>query len=157
MSARNNSELVRVLAGVKKLAKRYYALTGRPLGVTGEVAEFEASRILKLSPAPPRQAGYDATGRTNGRNERVQIKGRCFTGVVKPGARIGKIDVAKPCDSVLLVLLNADFDATAIYRADWCAVREALLKPGSRARNVRGQLSVSKFRSLGSQIWPRAR
>jgi Family of unknown function (DUF6998) len=157
MTSKDNRELIDLLQEAKTLAKRYYALTGRPLGVTGEVAEFEAVRLLKLTTAPVRQAGYDATGRINGRNERIQIKSRCFPDGIKPSAKIGKIDVDKPCDSVLLVLLDADFNATTIYWADWESVRAALIKPGSKARNSRGQLSVSKFKSLGSQIWPRAR
>ena len=37
-----NNELLRVLKQAKRVAREYYQLTGRPLGVTGEVAEFEA-------------------------------------------------------------------------------------------------------------------
>jgi len=32
-----------ILADVRALAVEYYELTGKPLGVTGEIAEFEAS------------------------------------------------------------------------------------------------------------------
>jgi hypothetical protein len=39
-----------LLAQAKQLAREYRALTGKPLGVTGEVAEYEAARLggLKL-------------------------------------------------------------------------------------------------------------
>lgn len=31
---------------VKSLAREYYRLTGKPLGITGEVAEYKAARVL---------------------------------------------------------------------------------------------------------------
>src|SRR5438874_1729828 len=41
-----------LLQRAKLLAKEYYQLTGRPLGVTGEIAEYEAVRLL--GPISPR-------------------------------------------------------------------------------------------------------
>ena len=52
-----------ILAETKRLAQQYRALTGKPLGVTGEVAEFEAARILDLDLLPP---GRRATTPSNG-------------------------------------------------------------------------------------------
>jgi hypothetical protein len=60
----------------------------------------------------------------------------------------------KPWDAVLLVLLDNNFEAREIIRADREAIEAALLEPGSRARNERRQLSVSKFRQIGARIWP---
>ena len=40
--------LKQLLAQAKDLAVHYYHLTGKPLGVTGEVAEFEAAQKLGL-------------------------------------------------------------------------------------------------------------
>jgi hypothetical protein len=37
------AHLREVLAAMKSLAAEYYQLTGKPLGVTGEVAEFVAA------------------------------------------------------------------------------------------------------------------
>jgi hypothetical protein len=45
-----------ILADAKRLAQEYRALTGKPLGITGEVAEFEAARILGVELTPARQA-----------------------------------------------------------------------------------------------------
>ena len=50
-----------ILAAVKPLAAEYYQLTGKPLGVTGEVAEYIAAELLALELAPPRTKGYDPT------------------------------------------------------------------------------------------------
>ena len=140
---------------MKRLAKRYRNLTGRPLGITGEVAEYEAVRLLRLQVAPVRQTGYDAI-RKKGANkvERLQIKGRCVLSM-KPGQRIGKLDPKKEWDGVILVLMDADFEPTEIYEAGRREIIEALTKPGSKSRNERGALSVSKFKSIGSPVWTR--
>lgn len=153
--APDTDRVLAVLSKAKRLAREYYNLTGRPLGVTGEVAEYEAVRLLGLSFAPVRQAGYDASGTVVRKNERFQIKGRCIPGKLKAGARIGSIDLKKPWDAVLLVLLDHCFEATHIYRADRRAVTAALTAPGSKARNERGALAISKFKSIGRQVWAR--
>jgi len=78
-------------AAWKRLAKAYRALTGRPLGRTGEVAEYEAARILRLDLSEVRQAGYAAVRRVDGHTQRLQIKGRCMLPTSKPSQRIGSI------------------------------------------------------------------
>ena len=153
MTSETTNEIREVLSEAKRLAKRYRALTGKPLGVTGEVAEFEASRILGLELTAARTAGYDAVRKENGATVRLQVKGRCILPGSKPGQRIGKIDIEKEFDGVLLVLMNEALDATAIYEADRAAVIEALTAPGSKARNERGALGVAKFKSIGRCIW----
>lgn len=144
-----------VLAQAKQLARQYRALTGKPLGITGEVAEYEAARILGLTLAPARQSGYDAIDVRDGQELRLQIKGRCVLQNSKPGQRIGSIDINKEFDAVLLVLLDENYDATAIYEASREAVVEAITRPGSKSRNERGALGVAKLRSIGRIRWQR--
>lgn len=143
-----------LLRSAKLLAREYYDLTGRPLGVTGEVAEYEAIRLLKLEPSPVRQSGFDAIRLCGKRRVRIQIKGRCLMPNAKAGQRMGRIDLAKPFDVVMLVLLDQEFNATAIYEAPRARVEQALLAPGSKARNERGALAVAKFKAIGKQVWP---
>ncbi len=52
------------------LAAEYYRLTSKPLGVTGEVAEYVAAELLGLALAPARTAGYDAVRQTPHGEER---------------------------------------------------------------------------------------
>lgn len=144
-----------LLAEAKKLAQRYRELTGKPLGITGEVAEYEAARILGIELTPARQAGYDAIENRDGQPFRLQIKGRCVLESSKPGQRMGAIDIRKEFDAVLLVLLDGDFEATAIYEASREAVLAALTEPGSKARNERGALGVAKFKAIGAVRWKR--
>jgi hypothetical protein len=155
MQTDTGHEVMEVLRQAKQLARRYHALTGKPLGVTGEVAEYEAHRILGLELASARQAGYDATERDSaGWIRKLQIKGRWVVPGNKLGQRVGRIDVKKEWDAVLLVLLDEDFEATAIYEAPRALVLAALSAPGSLARNERGALSVSKFKAIGKLRWP---
>lgn len=150
-----NQRVLELLADVKRLAREYRAITGKPLGVTGELAEFEAARILGLTLAPAREPGYDAVELRDGNDRRLQIKGRCLLDPKKPGQRIGSIRLEHQCDAVLLVLLDQNFDAQAIYEAAWPDVVAALTAPGSRARNERGALAVSKFKSIAKLRWQR--
>ncbi|KKL88671.1 hypothetical protein LCGC14_1922360, partial [marine sediment metagenome] len=125
-----------------------------PLGVTAEIAEYEAARLLGLELSPVRQSGYDAIRTTPEGDQRLQIKGRCILIGSKPGQRLGSIDLKKQWDAVVLVLLDENYNTTDIYEAGRPEVTDALLAPGSRARNNRGQLSISKFKSIGYRTWP---
>jgi hypothetical protein len=148
------SRVEELLGAVKALAREYYELTGRPLGVTAEVAEYEAATHLDLELAPVRQAGYDAIRKTAHGDEYIQIKGRCVPSTSKTGQRIGRIDLAGRWDTVLLVLLDERFNATSMHEADRLAVTQAIEAPGSRVRS-RGQLGVRMFKSLGREVWSR--
>ncbi len=141
-----------ILADVKSLAVEYYDLTGKPLGVTGEVAEVAAAEKLGLELAPARTEGYDAT-RPGG--ERVQIKGRRILHRKRPyTGRVSKIDVTKPFDTVALVLLDERYEVVEIWEAGRAAIEERIRAPGSKARNERGSLGIAQFRSIAKRVWP---
>ena len=143
-----------ILAQVKPLAAEYYRLTGKPLGVTGEVAEVVAAETLGLELAPPRTEGFDAIRKNGHREERIQIKGRAYGADAKPGQRLGKIKRGAPCDAVLLVLLdNRTLEPREMWEAPYAPVEERLALPGSKAR-ARGSLGVPEFKRLARQIWP---
>ncbi|TPL89750.1 gamma-glutamylcyclotransferase [Mesorhizobium sp. B2-3-13] len=144
-----------ILAAVKPLAAEYYQVTGKPLGVTGEVAEYVASTVMGLELAPPRTTGYDAVRHTPAGPERIQIKGRAYDPAGNRSQRIGQIKPSGPCDTVMLVLLhNATLDPVEIWEAPFPAVVARLAEPGSISRNERGALAVSDFKRLGRQVWP---
>ncbi|MER9414048.1 gamma-glutamylcyclotransferase family protein [Mesorhizobium sp. M0589] len=146
-----------ILAAVKPLAAEYYQVTGKPLGVTGEVAEYVAATVMGLELVPPRTAGYDAIRQTPGGPERIQIKGRAYDPAGNRSQRIGQIKPAGPCDTVMLVLLhNATLDPVEIWEAPFPAVVARLAEPGSISRNERGAMAVSDFKRLGRQVWPKA-
>ena len=149
------NEIASILPDAKSLARKYRRLTGKPLGITGEVAEFSAAAILGLELAEARKSGYDALRRHNGQITRIQIKGRCISSKANPGQRLGRIQLDKEWDTVLLVIMDEDLEILSMHEAERPDIEQALLTPGSKARNERGALSIGKFKSIGREVWNR--
>ena len=150
MSADGNlAEIGKVLDAARRAAVKYKKLTGKPLGITGGIAEFEAARILGLKLTEARHEGFDGWRG----NERIQIKGRAIGPDAKLGQPLGSINLKKKWDSVALVLLDENLRPQQIYEAGRKAIEVVLKAPGSKARNKRGQMSVSKFKSIGKLVW----
>ena len=142
----------KLLEQAKGIAREYRSITGRPLGITGEVAGYEAARLLHLSLCKKRQADFDATGPDG---KRYQIKGRVVYQRAKPEKSFGRIRLDHEWDAVLLVLLEADFSPMEIYEAERAEVEKALMEPGARARNQRGALNIAKFKAIARLAWSR--
>jgi hypothetical protein len=97
-------EIGALLEQVRAIAVKYYALTGKPLGITGEIGEYEAARLLALELKDAREPGFDAVDE---RGRRYQIKTRAIKkGRPVAPQRIGIIDISQPWDATLLVLLD---------------------------------------------------
>ena len=142
-----------ILATIKPLAVEFYQLTKKPLGVTGEVAEYVAAEKLGLTLTPARCVGHDALRGT----EKIQIKGRAYGKDAKRGQCISRIKLNADCHTVLLVLLDiATLEPNEMWEAPYPAVCDCLREPGSLARNVRGALSVHAFKHLkgAHKVWP---
>ncbi|MGY1917451.1 DUF6998 domain-containing protein [Pseudomonas tolaasii] len=148
-------EVYQILREAKVLARRYYHITGKLMGVTGEVAEYEAARILNLELELARQTGYDATEIRDGLKLKIQIKSRCFPITRLCGGRLGAIDLKQPFDTVLLVLLDADYNAFQIYEAARSAVESLQTWPGSKSRSERRSVGISQFKAISSLRWER--
>lgn len=151
----DNDYVNQLIEEARIVAKQYYETTGRPLGVTGEIAEHETCRLLGLDRAPVRQSGYDAVRRVDGREEFIQIKSRAMADNPNPGQRLGSINLEKEWDVVLLALLGHDFQVREIHEAKRPKIEKELRRPGSKARNERGSLTVNKFVSIGRMVWKR--
>ena len=95
--------LRRVIEDAKKLAKRYRELTGKPLGITGEVGEFAAAELMGLKLTGARQPGYDAIAPDG---HRVQVKARCILPTSKKSQHLGSIRLKHQWDTVMLILLD---------------------------------------------------
>lgn len=144
-----------ILADVKVLALEYHAATGKPLGVTGEIAEAEAARLLELELMDARSPGFDAIRRVNGRAETIQIKGRWKRQGANWG-RVPSINTNKPFDFAMLVLMKGDYEVFEIWETPKARVIERLDEPGSKARNERRSMGVSQFMTIATRVWPPA-
>lgn len=142
-----------ILTQVGPLAAEYYRLTGKPLGVTGELAEYVAAEVLGLTLVSARTPGHDAIRITSKGIERIQIKARAYGDDAKPGQRLGIIKRGSACEFVLLVLLDSGtLEPREMWEASITAVEEQLGVPGSKAR-MRGALGVREFKRVARQVW----
>jgi hypothetical protein len=155
MTAEDIERVREILSTVKLLAAEYYRLTGKPLGVTGEVAEYVAADKLGLVLTDPRNPGYDAIRRTPHGDEHIQIKGRAYGKGANAG-RISRIKTDSKCNAVLLVLLdNTTLEPREMFEAPFEKVKERLAIPGKA--HERGALGVSEFKSIAQRVWPVAK
>jgi len=139
-----------IIDEAKQVAKRYRILTGKPLGISGEVGEFLVADLLGLKLMGAGHPGYDAVASDKWR---IQIKARCVLPGSKMSQRVGQIRLDHEWDTVVLVLMNEDFEPLAIYEAKRPDIEAALKAPGSKARNERGTLSVAKFKAISNCVW----
>lgn len=151
----NYTEKVTVLMEkAMPLASDYYELTGKPLGITGEVGEYLVAQKLRLDLMPPRTEGYDAVA---GDGSRIEIKSRALDMKKSlSGQRLSRINLSYDWDKLLMLLMDQKFVAHRIYEACREDIEAALTKPGSKARNERGQLSVTKVISVGRLVWEKS-
>ncbi len=143
-------ELKPIIDEAKRVAREYRDLTGKPLGITGEVGEFYAAELLGLQLAEVRCPGHGAVG-PDGR--RVQIKARCLPDPKRRDGRVSQIKFDHAWDTVALVLMDLDFEPLAVYETRREDVKKAFEAPGSIARNVRGALSLRKFIAISRCAW----
>lgn len=144
----------KLISEARRIAADYRRATGKTLGgVTGEIAENDAARLLNLELSNNRNSGYDAIGLGKREGKKIQIKGRAIFDTAKSGQRIGQIKTHQEWDSVVLVLMNEDFEPVEIYEADRSDLMESLDETSDSKRNKRGAMSVLRFKHLARLVW----
>ncbi len=149
-------DLRKLIAETRRIARDYRNATGKPLGgVSGEIAQFDACYHLGLEPVPPgTEGGYDAVGTGAREGRKVQIKGRVIFDEGKAGQRIGQLKLESEWDSVVMVLLDENFEPYEMYEA----LREDIVAANREAasnRAKRGAMSVAKFKAISTLVWTR--
>ena len=110
---------------------------------------IDSARLILATMSVPGHDAIDDAG------FRYQIKSRAVPDSGRANSqRLGSIKPAQEWDAVLMVLMDQSLRTLEIWRAERDAVVTALTLPGSKARNERGALSVSKFRQIGTRAWP---
>ncbi len=146
----------KLIAEARRLSAEYRKATGRPLGgVSGEVAEYDAARLLDLELCDPKPGGYDAVGRGKRAGKRIQIKARAIFDEAKSGQRIGQLKTEQEWDSVMLVLMDENLEPFEIYEAERDEILQTIADSGESARNKRGAMSVARFKIISRLVWTR--
>lgn len=146
----------KLMAQTRKLAAEYRQMTGQPLPVTAEIANYDAARLLALEVIQPPPGGYDAVGLKPPREGlRYQIKGRAIFDEKKGGQRLGQLKLEQPWDAILLVLLDEQYEPMEILEASREAVEAAMDEAGESNRAKRGAMSVARFRHIAQLVWCR--
>jgi hypothetical protein len=150
--------LEKLIAETRRIARDYRNATGKPLGgVSGEIAQFDACKELNLEPVPAgTEGGYDAVGRGKREGKKIQIKARTIFDEGKQGQRIGQLKLEQEWDSVVLVLLDENFEPFEMYEGAREELVDAIKESESR-RNKRGAMSVAKFKAISQLVWTRER
>lgn len=147
--------LDKLIGEARRLAADYRRATGKPLpGVSIEIALHDAANLLDLELTPGAK-GYDAAGRGGRAGKRIQIKGRVIFDEARGGQRIGQLSTGEAWDSVVLVLMDEEYQPYEIHEAQRDAIMEALSRQTSSSRAKRGALSVAKFRMIARLVWDR--
>ena len=136
----------------RKLAADYRRATGQALGISNEIATHDVIRLMKLVPAEPGAGGYDAIGTGSREGKYIQIKGRTIFNDKKGGQRIGQIKLEQDWDSIMLILMDEDYEAQEIFEADRDVIIAAVAET-SESRAKRGAMSVAKFKAIGTRVW----
>lgn len=143
----------KLISEARRIAADYRRATGKTLGgVTGEVAENDAARLLHLELLKEKPGGYDAIGKGQREGKKIQIKGRAIFDESRSGQRIGQLKVDQEWDSVVLVLMNEDFEPFEIYEAERDVIINAMGNQSSN-RNKRGAMSIAKFKNIAQLVW----
>lgn len=156
LTPERRARVAEILDAARPLAAEFYRLTGKPLGVTGEVAEQLVADLLGLTLADARTAGYDATRPDPGGGPpaRIQIKARAYPAGRDVGQRMGRLTPGMPCDAVLLALLDPEtLDVREVWEAPFPALLARLIDPASSSAR-HGSFKIAEFMGLGARVWP---
>jgi hypothetical protein len=144
----------KLIAQARVLAAEYRRTMGKPLpGISNEIAEYDALKLLQLAPKPEGEGGYDAIDSTRD-GKKIQIKSRTIFDESKSGQRIGQLKLDKDWDSVVLVLMDENYEPYEIYEAERVDILEYVNKSSS-GRAKRGAMSVARFKIISRLAWTR--
>ena len=141
----------KLISQARVLAAEYRRTMGKPLpGISNEIAEHDAVRLLGLEAKASEQGGWDAIDPSNG--ERVQIKSRTIFDESKGGERIGQLKMNQQWDAVVLVLMDDNYEPYEIYRAHRDELAEYVDQSNAN-RSKRGAMSVARFKIIAELVW----
>jgi len=152
MSTTHLYSVDKLIEQARQLATDFKKMTGKPLpGVSNEIAEHDAAKFLGLELSDDRSQGFDAKRLLSKGPQKVQIKARTIFNDNYRGQRLGQLKLDKDWDSVVLVLMNEEYQAFEIFEASRDDIFDNLNDNSSRMK--RGAMSVAKFRNIATLVW----
>lgn len=143
----------KLISEARRIAAEYRRATGKPLGISAEIAAHDACTFLGLEPEN-KAVGYDAVGIKGKRKGcHFQIKGRAIFDESKGGQRLGQLKVEQDWDFILLVIMDENFDTNEIYEISRENILNDLKDSDSAIRQKRGAISVARFKHLAELVW----
>jgi hypothetical protein len=142
----------KLMSEARKLAAEYRKVTGKTLPLSGEIALNDAIRLLGLEPVTDMALGYDALRRHGEQIERCLVKARVVFDASKGAHRLGELKFDKPWDTLLVVLMDADYETMQIHAVTRAAAEAAI---AARPEQKRAGLTIAKVKIIGSQVWVR--
>lgn len=144
----------KLMSEARRIAAEYRKATGKVLGISSEIARHDAARLMNLELTDDQNAGWDAIGHGPREGKRIQIKGRAIFDEQKGGQRVGQLKTEQAWDSVMVVMMDENYEPTEIYEADRADVAEAINESDSK-RAKRGAMSLAKFKIISRLVWMR--
>ena len=144
--------LDKLIEETRRLAAEFKRTTGTLLPVSGEIARYDVCHHLGLTPNEKSSNGYDAIGNDEREGEKFLIKSRVIGDSVKSGHRIGQLNPDGDWDTVVLSLMDDEFEAVEMYQISRQELFENMSDSDSK-RKKRGAISVAKFKIISQLVW----
>ena len=133
-----------LIENIIDLSLEYKGRFCKSLGITGEVGEYKASRLLKLKRVSGNiNKGFDAID-TQGK--KVQIKTRIYSRNSERTSAFTNFDF----DYAILVLLSDKYEITEIYKARCKDIQNKIESQSYK----RPALSIRDFKKISKPIYP---
>ena len=141
-------DIAHLMEQTRLVAADYRNTTGQALPVTAELARFDAIDKLDLQKLDG-ERGIDAI-KGGEQPENYLIKGRVIFKGGKARQKLGQLGLDGAWDHLLMVLYDADYQPTQIFKVDRKVIEKELQ---NAPKDKRGSMTVAKYKAIGKQVW----
>ena len=141
-------DIAHLMEQTRLVAADYRNTTGQALPVTAELARFDAIDKLDLQKLDG-ENGIDAIN-AGEPPEKYLIKGRVIFKGGKARQKLGQLGLDGAWEHLLMVLYDADYQPTQIYKIDRKIIEKELQ---NSPKDKRGSMTVAKYKAIGEQVW----
>lgn len=147
-ASKNTYNIGMLMEQTRLVAADFHKTTGQALPVTAELACFDAIDKLNLKKLDGEQ-GIDAID-VGESQEKYLIKGRVIFKGGKARQKLGQLSLEGGWEHLLMVLYDADYQPTQIYKIDRKIIEKELK---DSPKDKRGSMTVAKYKAIGQMVW----